>query len=55
MSAEGLLAASECREGDICPVCKVSVIVLCDCCQGEPLEHLICLDCGEDVEECDCI
>ncbi|MCW2977731.1 MAG: hypothetical protein JWM06_3012 [Actinomycetia bacterium] len=41
-------------EGDVCPTCKASQIVLCECGQGEPAEHLICLGCGEDPPDCDC-
>lgn len=38
---------------DPCPRCGGG-LTWCDCGQGFPLEHLICIGCGEDVTECDC-
>jgi hypothetical protein len=47
--------AASALEGDVCPTCESNVVVECDCAQGDPPVQLICLGCGEDVPECDCV
>lgn len=41
----------ELTDDDPCPGCGGS-LTWCDCLQGE---HLICLHCGDDAEDCQCV
>jgi hypothetical protein len=41
----------ELREGDPCPALCGHPLVVCYCCEGS---DLICLNCGEDPDDCDC-
>jgi hypothetical protein len=49
----GQSSSRELIEDDPCPGCG-GQLTWCDCGQGDPGEHLICLHCGDDAEDCQC-